>query len=182
MPKLLQARAARDAEEERQVQKLARSHHAPADWVFHAQMVVASWRGQRTRVIALALHCHPQTVRERLAAFNERGLAGLGMHPGSGRRPRLTHTERSQILALVRQSPPGKLVRDRDTGEFHADDPEQPGEWTLNSLTAAAQAQGIQVARSQVRRIVLREGMRWRHTRSWATSPDPDFVAKERRS
>ena len=39
MPKLLQASAALDAEEERHVQKQARSHHAPADWVFHAQMV-----------------------------------------------------------------------------------------------------------------------------------------------
>jgi transposase len=182
MPRLLVARAARDEEEARCVQKLARSHHAPADWVFHAQMVVASWSGQRTRVIAVALHCHPQTVRERLTAFNERGVDGLGMRPGSGRRARLTQTERSRILALVRQPPPGKLVRDRDSGELHADDPEQPGEWTLNTLTAAAQAHGIQVARSQVRRIVLREGMRWRHTRSWATSQDPDFVAKERRS
>lgn len=182
MPKLLFAHPPQDGEEEHQIRKLARSHHAPADWVFHARIVVASWSGQRTHVIALALQCHPQTVRERLAAFNERGLDGLGMRPGSGRRPRLTHVERSQILALVRQPPPGKLVRDRDSGELQADDPEQPGEWTLNTLTAAAQAHGIQVARSQVRRIVLGEGMGWRHTRSWATSQDPDFVAKERRS
>ena len=182
MPKLLFAHPPQDEEEAQQIRKLARSHHAPADWVFHAQMVVASWSGQRTTTIASALQCHPQTVRERLTAFNERGMVGLGMRPGSGRRPRLTQTDRSQILALVRQPPSGKLVRNRASGELQADDPEQPGEWTLNTLTAAAQAHGIQVARSQVRRIVLREGMRWRHTRSWATSQDPDFVAKEQRS
>jgi hypothetical protein len=33
-----------------------------------------------------------------------------------------------------------------------------------------------------VRRILLAEKVRWRHTRSWLTSHDPDCVAKERRS
>jgi hypothetical protein len=32
MPKHVQTRAAQDEHEERQVRKLARSHHAPADW------------------------------------------------------------------------------------------------------------------------------------------------------
>jgi hypothetical protein len=43
-------------------------------------------------------------------------------------------------------------------------------------------AEGVVVARSQVRRILLREGVRWRHTRSWTTSPDPEFAPKGRRS
>jgi len=182
MPKRLVARAALTATEAHQVQKLASSHHAPADWVLHAKMILASWAGQATTAIAAHVQCHPQTVRERVHAFNERGLEGLGMRPGSGRRPRLTQEQRSQILALVPHPPAGTLVRDPSTGELQADDPDQPGEWTLDTLTAAARAQGIVVARSQVRRIVLSEGMRWRHTRSWATSHDPEFVAKERRS
>lgn len=37
MPKRLHARAAQDEREERQVRKLAASHHAPADWKFHAK-------------------------------------------------------------------------------------------------------------------------------------------------
>jgi sulfite reductase (ferredoxin) len=41
---------------------------------------------------------------------------------------------------------------------------------------------GIDIARSQVRRILLAEGVRWRRPRSWATSPDPEFVPKERGS
>ena len=43
-------------------------------------------------------------------------------------------------------------------------------------------AEGIQVGRSQVRRILISERVRWRRTRSWATSTDPDFAPKERRS
>ena len=70
MPKQLTARLPLDTIEERQVRTLAHSAHAPADWVFHATMVAHSWDGQRTRQIAEAVHCHPQTVRERLHAFH----------------------------------------------------------------------------------------------------------------
>ena len=181
MPKHLAARPALNETEARQVRKLAQSAHAPADWIFHAKLVVRSWQGERTRPIAEALGCNPQTVRERLHAFNDRGIDGLGMKPGSGRKPRLTEEERSVILALVKRPPPGKATYER-TGELAAPDPEGEPEWTLDTLTAAARERGIQVARSQVRRIFRREGVRWRHTRSWATSKDPNFAPKERRS
>lgn len=145
MPKHLTARLPLDGLEERQVRKLAHSVHAPADWIVHAQLVARSWDGLRTRQIADELGCHPQTVRDHLRAFTARGLDGLGMKPGSGRKPRLTEGE---------------------------------PEWTLDTLTAAARDQGIQVARSQVRRIFRREGVRWRRTRLWATSKDPDFAPR----
>lgn len=37
--------------------------------------------------------------------------------------------------------------------------------WTLDALAEAAQEMGIEIGRSQVRRILLREGVRWRGTR-----------------
>ncbi len=175
MPKHLTARPPLDTNEERQVRKLAHSAHVPADWIVHAKLVARSWDGLRTRQIAAELHCHPQTVRERLHAFNDRGLDGLGMKPGSGRQPRLTNLERSTILALVKRPPPGKPTYEL-TGELAAPDPDAESEWTLDTLTAAAREQGIQVARSQIRRIFRREGVRWRRTRLWATSKDPDFA------
>jgi transposase len=181
MPKHLAARPPLDATEACQVRKLARSRHAPADWIIHAQMVARSWDGLRTQQIAEELGCHPQTVRDRLHAFNERGLDGLGMKPGSGRKPRLSEAERSTILALVKQPPPGKATYER-TGELEAPEPEGEAEWTLDTLTAAARARGIVVARSQVRRIFCQERVRWRRTRLWATSKDPDFAPKGRGS
>ena len=178
MPKHLTARPPLDATEERHVRKLVHSMHAPADWIFHAKIVAHSWDGLRTRQIAEVLGCHPQTVRERLQAFNERGFEGLGMKPGGGRRPRLTERERSTILYLVQLPPPGKPTYE-PTGELHVDDPKGEVEWTLDALTAMARKKGIQVARSQVRRIFRQEKVRWRHTRLWASSKDPDFVPKE---
>ena len=182
MPKRLHARPPQSPDQERQVHQLATRTHAPADGIFHAKMIVRSWEGQRTRVIAATLRCHPQTVRERLHAFNERGVDGLGMRPGSGRKPRLTETERSALIALARTPPPGKLMPAPDSGELQARDEAKEPEWTLDSLTAAARAQGIKVARSQLRCILLREGVRWRTTRLWATSQDPHFAPKGRRS
>ena len=175
MPRYRSARPPADQGEARQVRQLAHSRHAPADWIVHAKMVVRSWEGQRTREIAQALGCHPQTVRDRLHAFNERGLEGLGMKPGAGRKPRLSEQERSTILALVKTLPPGQPTYER-TGEVQALEPDAASEWTLDTLSAAARERGIDVARSQVRRIFRREGVRWRRTRLWATSKDPDFV------
>jgi hypothetical protein len=77
--------------------------------------------------------------------------------------------------------PPGRLVRD-GAGELVAADPAGPAVWTLDALTAAARAAGIDIARSQVRRILLADGVRWRHPRSWASSADPEFGRKERGS
>jgi transposase len=184
MPKQLTARPPLDATEEQHVRKLAHSVHAPADWIFHAKIVAHSWDGLRTNQIAEALRCHPQTVRERLHAFNERGFEGLGMKPGGGRKPRLSEQERSTILYLVQLSPPGQPTYEL-SGEPEVSDPKGESEWTLDALTAMARQHGIQVARSQVRRIFRQEGVRWRHTRLWASSQDPDFVPgvpKEMRS
>ena len=122
----------------------------------------------------------PQTVRIHLKRFNAEGIVGLGMRPGSGRKPRLTEQERSRILALAKQEPPGHLSTQAD-GTMVARDEEGSAQWTLNALAQAAKAAGIAVKRSQIRRIYLREGVRWRHTHSWGTSDDPDFVRNPNR-
>jgi transposase len=180
MPKFLFARPPQDATEERQVRKLAGSRHAPADWIRRAKMITLSWQGLRTRAIAAELACHQQTVRERLLAFNACGLDGLGDRPGAGRKRRLTEQERSTLVALVAWLPPGRLVLQSDGSLGPQDEAheEEPAHWTLNALTEAAQQQGIQITRSQVRRILLAEGVPWRQTHSWAHSTDRHFGPK----
>jgi transposase len=144
-------------------------------------MVAHSWDGLRTTQIADQLGCHPQTVRERLHRFNAEGVDGLGDRPGPGRPRRLTEHERGRIIQLARSEPPGRLQQGGE-GLLPPAQPEAPAHWTLDALAAAAQAEGIRVGRSQVRRILLSERVRWRRTRSWATSTDADFVPKGRRS
>src|ERR671933_103906 len=177
MPKLLRARPPRGAVEERQVRRLAGSRHAPRD------LIPRSWDGRRTRAIAGELRCHPQTVRERVRRFNAEGVDGLGDRPGPGRKPRLTEAERSALVALARSTPPGQPQRWRD-GSLEPEDPrpEAAAHWTLDRLVEAAHERGITIRRSQVRRILLKEGVPWGGVRSWATSRDPDFGPKGRPS
>jgi transposase len=179
MPKLLRARAPQDTAEEQKVHKLANSRHAPGDWIMRARMIARSWDGLRTTQIASQRRCHPQTVRERIHRFNEEGLDGLGDRPGAGRKRRITETERSLIIWLVGTDPPGRLLRGAG-GELEATDADKEAHWSLDALSTAARERGITIGRSQVRRILLAEGVA--QSPSLGESHDPQFVPKGRGS
>ncbi len=181
MPKILRVRAAHDDKEEKQVRKLAASRHGPADWILHARMVARSWDGERVEAIARELGCSPLTVRRRLHRFDAVGMEGLGDRPKPGRPRRLTAADESKLIALVRQAPPGRLVTQGD-GTIVARDEKGSAQWSLTALAQAAKEAGMKIKRSQIRTILLREGVRWRQTHSWATPPDKEFLPKERRS
>jgi transposase len=181
MPKSLRVRAPHDEKEEKQVRKLAASRHGPADWILHARIVARSWHGERVEAIAKELQCNPQTVRRRLHRFDVEGIEGLGDRPKPGRPRRLTAADDSKLIALARQAPPGCLVTQRD-GTMVARDEQGSAQWSLNALAQAAKDAGIAVKRSQIRTILLREGVRWRQTHSWGTPRDKNFVPKEQRS
>ncbi|HYX60362.1 MAG TPA: helix-turn-helix domain-containing protein [Streptosporangiaceae bacterium] len=177
MPKFLRARPPQDDGEERKIRRLAGARHAPADWSERARIVALSWDGLGVPAIAAGVGCHQNTVRRWLHRFSTAGLDGLGDRPGAGRKRRITEAQRSAIIALARSEPPGRLARD-GAGELPADDERAPAQWTLDTLSQVARDAGIAVGRSQVRRILRAEKVRWRRTRSWATSTDPESALK----
>ena len=181
MPKYLRARTPHDDGEARKIRRLAGARHAPADWIERARIIALSWDGLDVAAIAARVGCHENKVRRWLHRFNAAGVDGLGNQPGAGRRRRITEAQRSRIIALARSVPPGRLDRDA-AGELSADDEHGPAQWTLDTLAQAARGAGIVVGRSQVRRILLAEKVRWRRTRSWASSTDPEFAPKGPRS
>jgi transposase len=144
-------------------------------------MIAQSWDGERVETIAQALHCSAQSVRRRFHRFEMEGIEGLGDRPKAGRPRRLTAVDDSQLIALVHQPPPGRLVT-REDGTMVAREEEGEAQWSLNALAEAAKEAGIPVKRSQIRTILLREGVRWRQTHSWGTPRDKDFVPKGQRS
>ena len=166
------ARPPADPSEERRIRRLAHARHAPASWLQRARIITMSWDGIQVGQIAAQLGCHPRTVYRWLHRFNQGGIDGLGDLPRSGRPRRLGELERGRIIALAATDPPGRLVRQAD-GTLVAADEQQSAHWTLDALAAAAQAEGIQAGRSQVRRILLAEGVRWRTVRSWSTAATP---------
>ncbi|MFE5332508.1 helix-turn-helix domain-containing protein [Embleya sp. NPDC056575] len=175
------ARQAVDGDEEKRIRRLAGARHAPGDWILRARIVTLSWEGLRVPQVAARAGCDAKTVRRWLHRFNEQGMEGLGDRPGCGRKRRITEAERSRIVALVKTAPPGRLET-QPGGDLWAADEAGPPEWTLDALAAEAGRLGIRVSRSQVRRILLAEGVRWRRTRSWVRSRDPDFAGKGRGS
>jgi transposase len=177
VPKIVRARPPRDDGEERKVRKLAGARHAPADWSERARIVVLSWDGLGVPAIAGRLGCHPKKVRRWLRRFNAGGTGGLGDRPGAGRRRRITEAQRPAVIALARSAPPGRLARD-GAGELAAEREDGPAQWTLDTLARAARDAGVAVGRSQVRRILLAEKVRWRRTRTRARSSDPEFAPK----
>jgi transposase len=177
----LYARPPTDPAEERTLRRLAGARHAPASLIQRAKIVTASWDGAGVPEVAQQLGCHPKTVYKWLHRFNADGLDGLADLPRPGLPRRISEHERGRIIALARSEPPGRLQQGGE-GLLAPADPQAPAHWTLDTLTEAAQAEGIRVGRSQVRRILLAERVRWRRTRSWATSTDPEFVPKGRRS
>jgi transposase len=101
---------------------------------------------------------------------------GLGDRPGCGRKRRITEAERSRIIAVVTSTPPGRREPGSSAEERAGTEGHGSAHWTLDAVTEAARAEGIDIHRSQVRRILLAQGVRWRRTRSWMTNTDPDFV------
>ena len=178
---VLRARPGRDEGEQTVVHHLASARKAPKYVVERCRMVELSWGGWLVPQIADELRCSQKTVRRWLHRFNRCGLEGLEDLGGQGRKRRINEAERSRIIGLVKLTPPGRLEV-QPSNETWAADESGPSEWTLDALAATARDLGIEVSRSQVRRILLAEGVRWRRTRSWATSTDPEFAPKGRPS
>jgi transposase len=123
----------------------------------------------------------PKTVYTWLHRFNTSGIDGLADLPRPGVPRAHQRAPARPDHRLARSAPPGRLHQGGE-GLLAPDQPEAPALWTLDALAQAAQAEGIAVGRRQVRRILLAERVRWRRTRSWATSTDPDFAPKGHRS
>jgi transposase len=171
-----------DPAQERTLWRLASARHAPASLIQRARIITASWDGASVPQVVQRLGCHPKTVDKWLHRFNQtHGIDGLADLPRPGLPRRISEHQRGRIIQLAGSEPPGRLQQGGE-GLLAPTQPEAPAQWTLDALAQAAQAEGIWVGRSQVRRILLAEGARWRHPRSWAHSTDPEFVPTEPRS
>jgi len=163
----------------RKIRQLRGARHAPADWIERARIVALSWDGLAVPAIAARIGC----MRTRCAA----GCTGstrpastgsvTGPAPGaSGGSPRRSGRRSSRWPGRCR---PGGWTA-TGAGELSADDERGPAQWTLDTLAETARDAGIAVGRSQVRRILLAEKVRWRRTRSWTTSTDRSSPQKDR--
>src|SRR5215210_4220856 len=138
--------------------------------VRRCHILLASARGDTAPVIAQAVGCSPQAVRNVLRAFETRGLAVVALQ---SRRPhtaaKLFDAERSQRLkALLHQSP-------RLFGKARSS-------WTLALAAEVCAEHGItaeRVSYETIRDALKRLGVGWRRAKTWITSPDPQYALKK---
>ena len=138
--------------------------------VRRCHILLASARGDTTTVIAQAVGCSPQAVRNVLRAFETRGLAVVTLQ---SRRPhtaaKVFDAERSrQLKALLPQSP-RQFGEARSTG-------------TLALAAAVCAEPGItaeRVSLETIRDALKRLGVGWRRAKTWITSPDPQDALKK---
>src|SRR5215210_7807973 len=138
--------------------------------VRRCHILLASAGGNTTTVIAKAVGCSPQAVRNVLRAFETRGLAVVALQ---SRRPhtaaKLFDAERSQRLkALLHQSP-------RQFGKARST-------WTLALAAEVCAEHGItaeRVSYETIRDALKRLGVGWRRAKTWITSPDPQYALKK---
>ena len=137
------------------------------------QILLASSRGENAYQIARSLGCNPQTARNAIHAFNERGLPEA-LQRGS-KRPHTIHRafdpERAEALReLLHKSP-------REFGK-------QSSLWTLEYAALVSFEEGLtkeRVSGETIRATLSRMGVRWELSPS-AGSPAPTQSTREKKA
>jgi len=155
-------------EERAKLERLTRAQSAPVRVVSRARIIKRAADGLRVPSIAQDLGVSEKMVRVWLTRFEQDGLAGLDDAPRSGRPRTYSEDLYSQVIALARGLPPKP-----------ADGPIPPtGHWTLNRLQEVLAQQGVPIKRSQIRRILKAEHLKWQKPRTWLESDDPEVAEK----
>jgi transposase len=159
-------------EERAKLARLARSQTAPVRLARRAEIVLRSAAGATAPAIARGLGLADRTVRAWVERFNAAGLDGLADAPRAGRPPTYTEENRGRVIAKARALPPPPP----DGGA------PPTCHWALDRLAAELNREGLPIKRSQVRRILQAERIRWQRPRTWLESDAPDFAEKRGRS
>jgi len=137
----------------------------------HARIVLLATGGVRNQEIARLGDCTPQWVRVILHRFNARGIDGIAWYPfyaDHTGQPRVFFADAVERIVEVGLSPPKQL-----TGLT---------EWSLPKLRQYLIEQRVvkSISIEHLRQLLRQRGVRWRRTKTWKESADPEFVPKWR--
>jgi transposase len=137
----------------------------------HARIVLLSRGRVRNREIASHVGCTPQWVRKILHRFNDGGIDAITWYPYYCNRagPTKFMSDVTEQIAEVALSSAKALIG--------------MSVWSLPKLRDYLVEQKIVPAISieRLRQILNDRKIRWRHTKTWKESTDPDFWPKYRR-
>jgi len=155
-------------EEQTKIERLVHAQSAPVRLVRRARILHLAAEGLSVPTIARHLSVSEKAVRQRLKRFAAEGLEGLEDAPRSGRPRTYRPDETNQVIAKARSLPP-KPAEGEVPPTCH---------WTLDRLQAELAKDGIAIKRSQIRRILRAEHLKWQKPRTWLESTDPHFAEK----
>lgn len=158
-------------EERATIGRIVHAQTAPVRLARRARIVECALTGLTVPAIAAQLQQSEQCVRRWIERFNQAGLEGLDDAPRSGRPRTYDEGTYSRVIATARALPP------KPAGE----DVPPTGHWTLDRLQQALAQDGVPIKRSQIRRILREEHIKWQKPRTWLESDDPEFAAKRGR-
>jgi len=137
----------------------------------HARIILLSRGGNKNAWIAKQCDCSPAWVRKIIHRFNTGGLDAICWYPVScgPDGPRKFMVDVIEQICEIALSPPKQLIG--------------MTVWSLSKLRDYLIAQKIVEAISleHLRQILRRCKIKWRHTKTWKNSTDPEFWLKYRR-
>lgn len=167
MPLQLHLRALTD-EEQHKIARLIGAQSAPVRLVRRARIIDLAAQGLTVPGIAKQLSVSEKAVRQWLKRFAAQGLEGLQDAPRSGRPRTYRPDETNRVIAKARSLPP-KPQEGEVPPTCH---------WTLDRLQAELAKDGVPIKRSQIRRLLKAEHLKWQKPRTWLESSDPEFAEK----
>ena len=132
-----------------------------------AMIVLASATGMPAPQIAEVVRYDASHVRKVIHEFNERGSARSTPTTGAG--------------ALGRRRPPSAIGWSRSRAPAPTSRASRSPVGRLRSCVITWPTEEIAVSAETLRRILHEAGLSHQRTRSWKSSPDPDFAAKAER-
>jgi transposase len=137
--------------------------------VRRAMIIMASASGNTNEAIAALVAADPDTVRDVIHTFNDRGLACLDPRWAGGRPRRITADEEAYIVEVA-------TARPRKLGRPFT-------HWSLRKLAdylshPPAGVRQVTIGRERLRTLLHAHHISFQRTRTWKESSDPDAEAK----
>jgi transposase len=137
----------------------------------HARIILLSRGGLKNAQIAKYGGCTATWVRRMIHRFNQSGITAVTWYPYycGHASPRRFVSDIVEQIYEVALSPPKKLIG--------------MSVWSLSKLRKYLQEQRMvgSISLEWLRQTLRRHRIRWRHTKTWKESKDPQFAAKYRR-
>ena len=137
--------------------------------VRRAMMVMASASGNTNEAIAALVAADPDTVRDVIHAFNDRGLECLDPKWAGGRPRRITADDEVYIVQVAQMRP-------KQLGHPFT-------RWSLRKLAdylshPPVGVRRVRIGRERLRVLLHRHHITFQRTRTWKETTDPDADAK----